>query len=163
MVDLIVSAVLLAGLLGALIVVAARGGAFRSEKKEEAPVEHWVDGQCCLCSDPVTSACRACGRPLCDAHKPWQAHLFCRVCEFHWNEGARRRAFLLTPLVLAVMLLLVGALGLVAAFTHTGSLAIILAPLLSAPFVYLGFERLMRRRFRAKERVPPASATRPRS
>jgi hypothetical protein len=169
---IILSGVILVGLFGSLILInRRREHAERNRPKSasrpdpELVVRPFDPTLCAFCDEAGTNACKACGRELCAEHRPWLADRFCWPCEAQWDRGARKRAFLITPLVLGGIVVLCGVIGgaalLLAELSGFESGKLMLAPFivplaLGAP-AYLMIERTMRRRFRPGTDLPSAT------
>jgi hypothetical protein len=169
---IVLSGVILMGLFGSLIVINRRREQAERKRPKSAPrpdpqlVDRPFDpALCAFCDEAGTNACKACGRRLCAEHRPWLADRFCWPCEAQWEGGARRRAFLITPLVLGGIVVLFGVFAgiavLFAEITGFASAKLFVAafvvPLVIGAPAYLRIERTMRRRFRPGGALPSAT------
>jgi hypothetical protein len=158
---LFLSGVLLVGLLGTLSIVSRRRdkaerralGLDQPQRPDPDPILRAPDDRRCgFCDDEGLNPCRACGRLTCPEHRPWPVERFCYTCEAAWKEGGRRRAMLVVPLVIGVMVAVFMAIGAVALLTPVipmkAAVAMFLLPLFAAAPAYAWIERAMRRRFR---------------
>jgi hypothetical protein len=171
MLGLVLSVGVLAGLVAVLVVLARRRdradrrrlGLDLAAKPDPELVDRAFDPSlCAFCDEPRRHECRACTRPTCDEHRPWPAQVFCYPCEAEWLRGTRRRALIITPIVLgsmvAIALATVG-IGFAIDLDGGGTLALgaIAAPILIAAPIYAALERRLRRRFRPTGSLPRAT------
>src|SRR5947209_5821700 len=113
MIVVIGSGVVVVALFVALaLVTQRRHGPPIVQKPDPQPVDRAFDPKLCTyCDEPGKFACNACSRALCAEHRPWPATRFCYACEATWEDGSRKRAIVIMPIVLAAMLAVAGGMA----------------------------------------------------
>ena len=127
-------------------------------RPDPQPIDRAFDpALCTYCDERGKFPCPACTRNTCAEHRPWPEGRFCYSCEAQWNAGARKRAFVIVPIVIAGMVVVMGVVAFVASFARQATLGALVLPILIAAPLYLRLERLMRRRFRPGAQMPSAT------
>ncbi len=159
MAALVLSGVLLVGLFGWLIALKVREARARgpvAPSRSPQLVDRPHDPSLCdFCDEKRSTTCPACTRPLCALHAPWGAGMFCALCNDEWEMGARRRGFLIGPLVVVAMIVITGIIVVISELASVvPGLAVLFVPFLAAAPIYLAIERQLRRGFRRKGQLP---------